>query len=100
MRYKPKSIAALQVALGGLPDAMHVEADRGIGVSAKTVGELRKVAAWPDNLVDNNPPGTVSRERNKSEQDERCDAGLTKTLSRSSSGYRLRYFGVRRSIVL
>jgi hypothetical protein len=29
MRYKPKSIAALQVALGGLPDAMHVEADRG-----------------------------------------------------------------------
>jgi len=45
MRYKPKSIAALQVALGGLPDAMHVEAERGIGVSAKTVGELRKVAA-------------------------------------------------------
>jgi hypothetical protein len=37
-RYKPKSIAALQVALGGLPDAMHIEADRGIGVSAKTVG--------------------------------------------------------------
>jgi hypothetical protein len=41
MRYKPKRIAALQVALGGLPDAMHVEADRGIGVSAKTIGELR-----------------------------------------------------------
>ena len=55
MRYKPKSIAALQVALGGLPDAMHVEADRGIGVSAKTVGELRKVAAWPDNLVITTP---------------------------------------------
>jgi hypothetical protein len=53
MRYKPKSIAALQVALGGLPDAMHVEADR--GVSAKTVGELRKVAAWPDNLVITTP---------------------------------------------
>jgi len=51
MRYKPRSLAALQVALGGLPDAMHVEANRGIGVSAKTVGELRKVAAWPDNLV-------------------------------------------------
>ena len=45
MRYKPKSIAALQVALGGLPAAMHVEAERGVGVSAKTVGELRKVAA-------------------------------------------------------
>jgi len=55
MRYKPKSIAALEVALGGLPDAMHVEADRGIGVSAKTVGELRKVAAWPDNLVITTP---------------------------------------------
>jgi hypothetical protein len=55
MRYKPKSIAALEVALGGLPDAMHVEADRGIGVSAKTVGELRKVAVWPDNLVITTP---------------------------------------------
>jgi hypothetical protein len=55
MRYKPKSIAALQVALGGLPAAMHVEAERGVGVSAKTVGELRKVAAWPDNLVITTP---------------------------------------------
>jgi hypothetical protein len=67
VRYKPKSIAALQVALGGLPDAMHVEADRGIGLSAKTVGQLRKVAAWPDNLVITTP-GTLSRERNKSAQ--------------------------------
>ncbi|HEV2715091.1 MAG TPA: hypothetical protein VGU64_07475 [Terriglobales bacterium] len=88
MRYKPKSIAALQVALGGLPDAMHVEADRGIGVSAKTVGELRKVAGWPDNLVITTPQGRYR------------DARHAKTLSRSSSGYRLRYFGVRRSIVL
>jgi hypothetical protein len=51
MRYKPKNVAALQVALGGLPDAMHVETDRDVRVSAKTVGELRKVTAWPDNLV-------------------------------------------------
>jgi hypothetical protein len=51
MQYKPKNIAALHVALGGLPDAMHVEADRDVGVSAKTVGELRKVTAWPENLV-------------------------------------------------
>ena len=51
MRYKPKNIAALHVALGGLPDAMHVETDRDVGVSAKTVGELRKVKAWPENLV-------------------------------------------------
>jgi hypothetical protein len=55
MQYKPKSIAALHVAIGGLPDAMHVEADRGIGVSARTVGELRKVTAWPDNLVITTP---------------------------------------------
>jgi hypothetical protein len=25
MRYKPKSVAALQIALGGLPDKMRVE---------------------------------------------------------------------------
>ncbi len=34
---------------------MHVEADRDIGLSAKTVGELRKVTAWPDNLVITTP---------------------------------------------
>jgi hypothetical protein len=51
MRYKPKSIAALHIALGGLPDKMRVEIDPGTGVSAKTVGELRKVTAWPENLV-------------------------------------------------
>jgi len=51
MRYKPKSVAALQIALGGFPDAMRVEADKDIGKAAKTVGELRKVTAWPENLA-------------------------------------------------
>ncbi len=51
MRYKPKSIAALHIALGGLPVKMRVEVDPDIGVSAKTVGELRKVTAWSDTLV-------------------------------------------------
>jgi len=51
MRYKPKSIDALHIALGGLPDDMRVEVGANIGVSAKTVGELRKVTAWPGNLV-------------------------------------------------
>jgi hypothetical protein len=51
MRYKPKSTAALQIALGGLPDRMRVETDKNLGVSAHTVGELRKVAAWPENLA-------------------------------------------------
>jgi hypothetical protein len=58
MRYKPKSIAALHIAIGGLPDKMPVEVDRSIGVSAKTVGELRKVTAWPENLVVTTPQTT------------------------------------------
>jgi hypothetical protein len=55
MRYKARSTAALQLALGGLPDAMKVETDRDIEVSAKTVGELRKVSVWPENLVITTP---------------------------------------------
>jgi hypothetical protein len=51
MRYKPKSVAALQIALGGLPDNMRVEVEPNVGVSAKTVGQLRKMAAWPENLA-------------------------------------------------
>jgi hypothetical protein len=55
MRYKPRSIAGLQIALGGFPDAMPVEAGRDIGVSAKTVGELRKMTIWPENLAITTP---------------------------------------------
>ncbi len=55
MRYKAKSIAALQLALGSLPDKMRVEVDPGIEVSAKTVGELRKVTNWPENLAITTP---------------------------------------------
>jgi hypothetical protein len=55
MRYKPRSVAALQIALGGFPDAMRVEIDKNVSVSAKTVGELRKVTAWPDNLAGTTP---------------------------------------------
>jgi hypothetical protein len=55
MRYKPKNIAALHIALGGLPNKMRVEADGGIRVSAKTVGDLRKVTTWPENLVITTP---------------------------------------------
>jgi hypothetical protein len=44
-RYKCKSIAALHIALGGLPDKMRVEVDPNIRVSAKTVGEFRKMTA-------------------------------------------------------
>jgi len=55
MRYKPKSAAALHIALGGLRAQMRVEVDPGIEVSAKTVGELRKVTAWPENLAVTTP---------------------------------------------
>ena len=55
MRYKPKSIAALHIAVGGLPDKMRVKLDSGVEVSARTVGELRKVTAWPENLVITTP---------------------------------------------
>jgi hypothetical protein len=56
MRYKPKSIPALHVALGGLPAKMRVESDPNTGVSAATVGELRKVTVWPENLAITTPP--------------------------------------------
>jgi hypothetical protein len=36
--------------LGGFPDTMRVEIDNNIGVSAKKVGELRKLTTWPGNL--------------------------------------------------
>ena len=55
MRYKPKSIAALNIALGGLPAQMRVVVESGIEVRAKTVGELRKVTAWPENLAITTP---------------------------------------------
>ena len=51
MKYKPKSVAALHIALGGLPGRMRIEVEPGIAVSAKTVGELRKVTSWPENVV-------------------------------------------------
>jgi hypothetical protein len=34
---------------------MRVEVDSDIAISAKTVGELRKVTAWPENLAITTP---------------------------------------------
>jgi hypothetical protein len=51
MKYKPKGVAALHIALGGLPDKMRVQSDPDTPVSAKTVGQLRKVKARPENLA-------------------------------------------------
>jgi hypothetical protein len=55
VRYKVKNTAALHLALGGLPDRMRVDADPGIGVSARTVGDLRKATIWPENLAITTP---------------------------------------------
>ena len=55
MQYRPKGTAALHIALGGLPDKMRVELEPDVGVSVRTVGELRKVTAWPENLVITTP---------------------------------------------
>jgi hypothetical protein len=55
MRYKAKNVAALQTLLGSWPDRMRVQVDPDIGVTAKTVGELRKVTAWPENLAITTP---------------------------------------------
>jgi len=40
-----------QLALGSLPDKMRVEVEPDIEVSAKTVGELRKLTTWPETLA-------------------------------------------------
>ena len=55
MQYKSKSIAGLNIALGGLPAQMRVEVESGIEVRAKTVGDLRKVTVWPENLAITTP---------------------------------------------
>ena len=60
MRYKAKNIAALSIILGGLPDKMRVEVDPGIGVSVKTVGELRKLTTLPGDLAITTPRGRHS----------------------------------------
>ena len=67
-RYKCKSIAALDLALGGLPAKMRVQADVGTGVSAKTVGELRKVTTWSENLVITIPQERHPESRSKDQQ--------------------------------
>lgn len=63
MRYRPKNSAALQLALGGLPNNVRVEVDPDVGVSAKTVGELRKSAEWSEHFAITTPeqhyPGSV-----------------------------------------
>jgi hypothetical protein len=71
MKYKPKSVAALHIALGGLPDKMRVQTDRDIGVSAKTVGQLREGKGVARKLGHSSPTGAPSRKRGNGEQGDR-----------------------------
>jgi len=58
MRYKAKNSAALQLALGNLPDKMPVEVEADIGVSARPFGDLRNVTTWPANSAVITPLGS------------------------------------------
>jgi hypothetical protein len=52
MRFLPRNLGDLHTVLTRhLPDEMPVEASEGTGISAKTVGELRKLSSWPGGLV-------------------------------------------------
>jgi hypothetical protein len=68
MRYKPKSIAALHIALGGLPDEMRVE----VGPRYRNVCEDGWQTSQSDGVArefsNNDPAGTLSRKRSKGEQ--------------------------------
>lgn len=79
MRYRPKSAAALEIALGGLPNSMGVEAEPDLGVSAKTVGELRKTKTWPES-GGYDTSGTSSRKRRKGEPTGRTRSGYAETI--------------------
>jgi hypothetical protein len=81
MRYKARNIAALQMALGSLPDNMRVEVDPDIEVSAKTVGELQGNGV-AGKFSGHNTTGTARRQRSQGEQSEYSDAHHTKNIER------------------
>jgi hypothetical protein len=60
MLYKPKNIAALQIALGGLPNKMRVESESDVELSANSVADLRQLQSWPENLALSVPQVLVS----------------------------------------
>jgi hypothetical protein len=85
MRYKPKSSAALHIALGGLPAQMRVEVDSSIEVTAKTVGELRKVNGLAGNFSCNRAASAPRRQRRHGEQGEHRDARSAKAVGHGST---------------
>jgi hypothetical protein len=67
-RYKCKNIAALDIALSGLPAKMRVEADAGTAVSAETVGETSEHDDVVREFGDNHTAKTRSRKHSKNQQ--------------------------------
>ena len=60
----PKNKDDLLLALGSQSDDRKVEADADTGITAKTVGDLRAMPAWPGGLrlempTENHPEQTV-----------------------------------------
>src|ERR1700730_14076330 len=80
MRYKPKNVAALHIALAGLPDKMRVEVDPDIGVSAKDRCRTSECDGVAREFCDRDPAGTLSRKCSQSQQGYPCDARLAKTV--------------------
>ena len=56
MLYKPKNVAALQIALGSLPGGTRVQVEPDVKLAAKSVAELRRLQSWPENLALSVPP--------------------------------------------
>ena len=63
MRYKAKNIAALQIALGGLPDTMRVER-----LQAWSAQEARGMAEIGDNNSQEGDPESVVKGREQGER--------------------------------
>jgi hypothetical protein len=56
MRYVPRNVGDLHSVLNRrLSDEMPVEASEETGISAKSVGELRRLSSWPGGLVVETP---------------------------------------------
>jgi hypothetical protein len=61
MRCRVKSKAALELVLDDLPDTTRVEVDPPIKLSAKTVGELRRLPALSEVVVVTTPGSDTQR---------------------------------------
>ena len=82
MRYKPKSSAALNIALGGLPAQMPVEVDSG----HRNIGDDRPRTSQAYNMARKfghyDAVGPLSRERGKGEQGYGRDSHVAEVVAR------------------